>query len=122
MVQTRHQATSSAVKVPEVHGANKGLILHVKTEKSVIVPIACPICPTHHLRPIHHTPSTDQIPHTDAVPPLPKSRVGQGTAGIRRKPIPKPIQILSPSIPKPAPRTVQPLPEPVTQLQDSIIS
>ena len=126
MVQTRSQAKSSGVKVPEVHSASKGLISHMKPKKSVTVPIAHPIPPTHHLRPIHHTPSMDQRLPTNAVPPLPKRRVGQGRAGIRRKPkvmhpIPKPIQIPTPPIPKPATRTVQPLPEPVNQLQDSII-
>ena len=126
MIQTRSQAKSSGVKVPEVHSVCKGLIPHVKPEKSVTVPIACPMPPTCHLRPKHHTPSTDQRQPTNAVPPLPKPRVGQGRAGIRRKPkitppIPKPIQIPIPPIPKPAPRTVEPLHVPVTQLQDSII-
>ena len=126
LVQTRSQAKSSGVKVPEVHSANKGLILHMKPEKSVAVPIACLIPPTHHLRPIHHTPHTDQRPPINAVPPLPKPRIGQGRAGIRRKPkvtlpMPNPIQMPSPPIPKPAPRTTQPLTEPVTQSQDSVL-
>ena len=126
IVQTRSQTKSSGVKVPEVHSANKGLIPHMKPVKSVKVPIACPIPPTHHLRPTQKTPSTDQRLPTNAVLPLPKPRVGQGRAGIRRKPkvtapIPKPIQLPAPPIPKPAPRTVLPLPEHVTQLQDSII-
>ena len=59
MVQTRAQAKSSGVNVQEVHSANKGLISHVKPEKSVIIPGACPIPPTCHLRPVHHSPSTD---------------------------------------------------------------
>ena len=126
LVQTRSQAKSSGVKVPEIHGANKGLILHVKPEKSVAVPITCPIPPTYHLRPTHHTSSMDERPPTNTVPPLPKPRIGQGRAGIRRKlkvtsPIPKPIQIPTPPIPKPAPRIAQPLTEPVNQLQDSIL-
>ena len=75
------------------------------------------------MRPVHHLPSTGQRPPTNAVP-LPKPRVGQGRAGIRRKPkvtlpIPKPIQTPSPPITKPAPRTVQPVTEPVTQSQES---
>ena len=126
MVKTRSQAKSSSVKVPEVHSASKGSRPHVKPEKSVTVPIACLIPPTHHLRPTHHIPSTDQRSPTNAVPPLPKPRVGQGRAGIRRKPkvtlpIHKSIQIPTLPMPKPAPRTVQLLPEPVTQSQDSII-
>ena len=126
MVQTRSQGKSNGVKVPEVHGANKGLILQVKLEKSVMVPIAHLIPPTHLLRPIHHTPSTDQRLPTKAAPPLPKSRVGQGRAGIRRKPkvtppIPKPIQIPTPSNVKASPKNSTTIAEPVPQLQDSII-
>ena len=126
MVQTRAQAKSSGVNVPEVHSVNKGLIPHVKPEKSAIILVACPIFPTCHLRPVHHTPSTDQGPPRNAVLPMPKHRVGQGRAGIRRKAkgtlaIPKPSQIPIPLIPKPAPRTVQPFPKPLTQLQDSIV-
>ena len=107
MVQTRSQAKSSGVNVPEVQSVNKGLIPHVKPEKSMIIPVACPIPHTCHLRPAHHTPSTDQGPPINAMPPLTKPRVGQGRAGIRRKPkvtlpIPKPIQIPIPPIPKPS--------------------
>ena len=32
LVQTRSQTKSSGIKVPEVHGTDKGLILHVKPE------------------------------------------------------------------------------------------
>ena len=127
LVQTRSQTKSSGIKVPEVHGANKGLILHVKTawQKPVTIPTACPTPPMHHLRPIHQILSIDQRLPTNVVPPIPKPRTGQGRAGIRKKPkitppILKPIQMLTPPIPMPAPRTVQPLPEPVTQSQDSV--
>ena len=128
LVQTRSQTKASGIKVPEVHSVNKGLILHVKPEcqKSVAIPTACLIPPTCHLRPIHQTLSTDQRLPTNAVPPLPKPRIGQGRAGIRRKPkipppIPKPIQTLTLPIPTPAPRTAQPLHEPVTQSQESTL-
>ena len=62
-------------------------------------------------------------PPTNVVPPLPKPRVGQGRAGIRRKPkitppIPKPIQTPAPPTPTPVPRAVQPLSGPVVQLQE----
>ena len=114
--------------MPEVHSANKGLIPHVKPEqqKPVAFLLECQVPTTCHLRPIHQTTSTDQRPPTNTVPSLPKPRFGQGRAGIRRKPkvtlsIPKPIQIPTPLIPTPAPRTVHPLPEPVTQSQDSIL-
>ena len=63
MVQTRSQAKYSGITMPEVHGAKKDLIPHVKPERSVVVPSACPIPPTHHLRPVHHTQHTDQRPH-----------------------------------------------------------
>ena len=55
LVQTRSQTESSGIKVPEVHGANKGLIPHLKPEhkKSVPIPTACPFPPTCYLRPIH---------------------------------------------------------------------
>ena len=111
MVQTRAQAKSSGVNVAEVHGANKGLIPHVKPKKSMMTPAAHLIPPTCHLRPVHHPPSTDQRLPTNAVPPLPKPRIGQGRAGIIRKakvtlPIPKSIQTPTPPIAKPAPRTV----------------
>ena len=110
LVQTRSQTKSSGIKVPVVHSANKGLIPHVKPEcqKSVATPTAYLTPPTHHLRPIH------QATPTNAVPPLPKPRIGQGRAGIRRKPkitlpIPKPIHTPTPPIPTPAPRIVQSL-------------
>ena len=119
MVQTRSQVKPIGIKVSDIHSVNKGLILHLKPEKSVAVPIACQIPLACHLRPTHHTPSTDQRPPTNAVPTLAKPRIGQGRAGIRRKPkvtlsIPKPIQMPTPPISMPAPRTVQQLPEPVT--------
>ena len=67
MVQTRTQAKSSGIKLPEVHRAKKDLIPHAKPEKSV--QNACPIPPTHYLRPIHHIPHSDQILYTNAMSP-----------------------------------------------------
>ena len=128
LVQTRSPTKSSGIKVSDVHGANKGLILHLKPEhqKLVAIPTTCPTPPMHHLRPIHQTQSTDQRLPTNAVRPLPKPRIGQGRAGIRRKPkitlpIPKPVQTPTSPIPTPAPRTVQPLPEPITQSQEKTL-
>ena len=119
MVQIRFQAKSGGIKVPEVHGIDKGLILHIKPEhqKSVVTP------PTHQTEPIHQAQPIHKGPPTNIVPPIPKPRIGQGRAGIRRKPkvatpTPKPIQTPAPSIPIPAPRAVQSLPEPVIQLQE----
>ena len=124
MVQTRAQAESSVIKSPDLHGAKKDLILHVKPEKSV--QSACAIPPTCHLRPIHYIPHTEQIPPTNAMASVPKPRIGQSRAGIRRKPnvappITKVIQTPTLPMPMPAPRTVQPLTEPLTQSQDSIL-
>ena len=125
LVQTRSQAKSSGIIVPEVHGVDKGLIPHIKPEhqKSVVALTTCPTPPAHHTRPTHHTQPIDQGPPTNVVQSVPKPRIGQGRAGIRRKPkvtppIPKPIQTPVPPIPAPAPRAVQSLPEPVVQLQE----
>ena len=124
MVQTRAQAKSGRTKVPEVHGAKKNLIPHIKPEKSV--PSVHPIPPTCHLRPVHYSPHTYQRPPTNTLPPVPKPRIGQGRAGIRSKPrvappIPKVIQTPTLPMPMPPPRTVLPLTEPITQSPDSTI-
>ena len=125
MVQTRAQTKSSGVDVPEVHGANKGLIPHVKPKKSLIFQVHAQsiLHATWGLYITHHLQTKD---HLQIQCPYPKPRVGQGRAGIRRKakvtlPISKPIQIPTPPIIKPAPRTAQPLTEPLTQSQDSTI-
>ena len=112
--------------MPEVHGAKKDLILHVKPERSIVVPNAHPNPPTCHLRPIHHAPHTDQALPINAVPHVPEPRIGQGRAGIRRKPmitlpVPKTFQKPILPMPVPTPRTVQPLTEPVIQSQDNIL-
>ena len=124
MVQTRPQVKSIGIKLPEVYGAKKDLIPHVKPEKSV--QSAHPIPPNCHLRPIHHIPYTDKRLPTNARPAVPKPRIGQGRAGIRRKPkdalpITKASQMPIPPMPKADPRSVLPLTEPVTQSQDSTI-
>ena len=74
LVQTRSQTKSSRVKVPEVHGIEKGLVPHIKPEriKSIKLPI-------------------------DSRLPILRPRCGQGRGGIRRKsrvvlPTPTPIQ------------------------------
>ena len=69
LVQTRTQAKSSGIKILEIHGANKGLDPHVKPGKQRPLPSL----------PIH---SVDQGPPTH---PIPKPRIGQGRAGLRRK-------------------------------------
>ena len=110
LVQTRSQAKSSGVKIPDVHGIDKGLILHVKPErqKSVV------ILPTDKIPPIDKRLPTDiKLPI-----PIPKPRIGQGRAGIRRKarvirPKPMPIQT-------PAPKTGQSLSESVVQSKERL--
>ena len=101
-MQTRSQAKTSGVKIPEVHGIEKSLVPHVKPErqKSVV------------------TSSIDKRLPTDIRLPIPKPRLGQGRAGIRRKarvvpPSPMPIQT-------PAPKAVQSLPEPGVQSQEGL--
>ena len=69
LVQTRSQAKSSSIKLPEIHGANKGLDPHVKPGKHRPLPSI----PTHIV---------DKGPPTH---PIPKPRIGQGRARLRRK-------------------------------------
>ena len=65
MVQTRVQVKSSSIKFPEVHGAMKNLIPHIKPEN--FVQSLLPIPPTCHLRPIHHIPHINQGPPTNTL-------------------------------------------------------
>ena len=83
LVQTRSQVKSSGIKLPEIHGANKGLDPHVQPDKQ---------------RPFPSLPIqiVDKGPPTH---PIPKPRTGQGRAGLRRKdktlqPISLPHQLL----------------------------
>ena len=73
LVQTRLQAKSSGIKVSEVHGVDKSLILHVKPEhqKSVTIATACQTPPVCHTRPTHQAQPIDQGLPTNVVPPFP---------------------------------------------------
>ena len=107
-----------------MHRAKKVLVPHVKPEN--LVKGICPIPPVCHVRPTHYIPQTNQELPTNTLPPIPKPRVGQGRAGIRRKPrvalpIPEGNQMPLPPISKPKPREMIPLNEPVTQSQGSIL-
>ena len=62
LVQTRSQAKSNRVSLPEVHGIGKGLDPHVRPEKQ---------------KPISSS--------SDVRAPVCKPRIGQGRAGVRRK-------------------------------------
>ena len=66
LVQTRSQVRLSGIRLPEIHGANKDLDPHVQPGKQVSFPIQTinKGMPTH---------------------PIPKPRIGQGRAGLRRK-------------------------------------
>ena len=101
-MQTRSQAKSSSIKIPEIHGANKGLNPHVKPGKQRPLPSL----PTHSL------PPTSLVHHVDKGPPthpIPKPRIGQGRARLRRKvktnqpiPLPQqtPVQPITTHVPK----------------------
>ena len=118
LVQTRSQAKSSGIKIPEIHGANKGLNPHVKLGKQRPLPSL----PTHSLPPtllVHHV---DKGPPTH---PIPKPRIGQGRARLRRKvktnqPIPLPQQTPAHPITTHVPKTALPLPEPIIQSQVNV--
>ena len=108
LVQTRSQVRSSGIRLPEIHGANKGLDPHMQPGKQKSFPIQTinKGMPTH---------------------PIPKPRIGQGRAGLRRKvntlqPIPLPHQLPTQPITKHVQKAVVPLPEPTNQWQSHVQS
>ena len=103
LIQTRSQAKSSGIKIPEIHGTNKSLDPHVKLGKQRPLPSL----PTHNV---------DKGPPTH---PIPKPRIGQGRARLKRKiktnqPIPLLQQTPAQPITTYIPKTVLPLPKPNT--------
>ena len=68
-VQTRSQAKSSSIKIPEIHGANKGLDPHVQPGKQ---------------RPLPSLP-IQNIDKGLPTNPIPRPRISQGRAGLQRK-------------------------------------
>ena len=78
LIQTRSQAKSSGIKVPEIHGVNKGINPHVKPERQRPLPTL----PTQSIPPTNLAQPIDKGPPTH---PIPKPRIGQGRAGLRRK-------------------------------------
>ena len=106
LVQTRSQAKSSGIKILEIHGANKGLDPHVRPGKQKPLP-SLPI----------HSIDKGQPTH-----PIPKPRIGQGRARLKRKvktnqPMPLPQQTSAQPVTTHVPKTAPPLPEPITQSQ-----
>ena len=108
LVQTRLQVRSSGIRLPEIHGANKGVDPHAQPGKQRLFPIqnVNKGTPTH---------------------PIPKPRIGQGRAGLRRK-VKAPLPITSPHplpvqpITETDSRTAMPLPEPANQSQNQVQS
>ena len=103
-MQTRSQVKSSGIKLPEIHGANKGLDPHVQPGKQRPFP-SLPIQTIDKGLPTH---------------PIPRPRIGQGRARQKRKvkasqpislPHPLPVQPVTEHVS----RTVMPLPEPTNQ-------
>ena len=104
LVQTRSQAKSSSIKISEIHGANKGLDPHVQPGKQRPLP-SLPIQGVDKGLPTH---------------PIPKPRIGQGRARLRRKvktnqPMLLPQQTPAQPITTHVPKVALPLPEPNTQ-------
>ena len=104
LVQTRSQAKSRVIKIREIHGANKGLDPYVQPGKQRPLPLL-PIHSINKGLPTH---------------PIPKPRIGQGRAGLRRKvkmyqPISLPHQSPTQPITKNVQKTVLPLPESAAQ-------
>ena len=107
-MQTRSQVRSSGIRLPEIHSANKGLDPHVQPGKQKSFPIQTinKGMPTH---------------------PIPRPRIGQGRAGLRRKvkapqPITLPHLLPAQPITEHDLRTVVPLPEATNQSQSHVQS
>ena len=98
LVQTRSQAKSSGIKIPEIHGTNKGLDPHVQPGKQRPLP-SLPIQSIDKGPPMH---------------PIPKTRIGQGRARQRRK-----VKTHQP-ISFPHQSTVQPITKACSENSDAI--
>ena len=108
LVQTRSQVKSSGINLPEIHGTNKGLDPHVQPGKQRSFP-SLPIQTIDKGLPTH---------------PIPRPRIGQGRAGLRKvkalQPISSPHQLPAQPITEHVLKTVIPLPEPTAQLQSCV--
>ena len=118
LIQTRSQAKYAGIKVPEIHGANKGLDPHIKLGRQRPLPTL----PMHSIPPISLTQHVEKgLP----MHPTPKPRIGQGRAGLKRKirtnqPVPLPKQTIAQPIQTPAPKEAFSLPEPIVQSQGKV--
>ena len=118
LIQTRSQAKSSGIEVPEIHGTNKGINPHIKPGRQRPLPTL----PTQSIPPTTLAQPVDKGPPTH---PIPKPRIGQGRAGLKRKirtnqPIPLPKQMLAQPIQTPAPKDALSLPESIVQSQENV--
>ena len=117
-IQTRSQAKSSGIKVPEINGANKGINPHIKQGRQRPLPTL----PMHRIPPTNLAQPVDKGLPTH---PIPKPVIGQGRAGLKRKirtnqPIPSPTWMLVQPIQTPAQKEVLSLPEPTAQSQENV--
>ena len=78
LIQTRSQTKSGSIKIPKIHGTNKGLDPHVKPGRQR----SLPTLPTHNILPTSLTQPINKGPPTY---PTPKPRIGQGRVGLKRK-------------------------------------
>ena len=118
LIQTRSQTKSGGIKVPEIHGTNKGLDPHVKLGRQR----SLPTLPMHSILPTSLTQPIDKGLPTY---PTPKPRIGQGKAGLKRKirtnqTVPLPRQTIAQPIQTPALKEMQSLPEPIVQSQEKV--
>ena len=118
LLQTRSQTNSSGIKIQEIHGMNKGLDPHVKPRRQR----SLPTLPTHSILPNSLTQPVDKGLPTY---PIPKPRIGQGSAGLKRKiranqPMPLPKCTVVQPIQTPAPKEALSLSEPVIQSQENV--
>ena len=118
LMQTRSQTKSSGIKIPEIHGMNKGLDPYVKLGRQR----SLPTLPMHNIPPTSLTQPIDKRPLTY---PTPKPRIGQGRAGLKRKirtnqTVPLPRWTIAQPIQTPAPKETQSLPKPIVQSQEKM--
>ena len=118
LMQTKLQTRSGGIKVPEIHGTNKGLNPHIKPGRQrPLLTLS-----THNIPPTLITQPVDKRLPTH---PIPKPRIGQGRDGLKRKikanqPVPLPKQTIVQPIQTPAPKEALSLPEPVVQSQENV--